>query len=169
MKRILVIGPCGAGKSTVAARLSAILELPVIHLDQLHWKPGWIEGSKEELHAVLEPVLQQDRWLIDGNYGSTMERRLKRADTVIYLDYPIPLCLWRAARRVWQFRGRSRPDMTEGCPERFDLEFFRYILNWNTGPRIRTETLLTGSKEKVLRFASPRQLECWIGNLEDPQ
>ncbi|GAA4037908.1 P-loop NTPase family protein [Parerythrobacter jejuensis] len=163
----MVIGPCGAGKSTVSRRLAKLLELPLHHLDRLHWEAGWIEGSQDELRAALAPILAADRWLIDGNYGSTMEARLARADAVIYLDYPTLLCLWRAARRVFEYRGRSRPDMTEGCPERFDYEFFRYIFNWNTGPRVRTEALLQGHETKVLRFGNPTELERWLGKLEN--
>lgn len=166
MQRVLVIGPCGAGKSTASHRIAAALGLPLYHLDQLHWKPGWVEGSKEELGAALAPILVQDRWIIDGNYGSTMEQRLERADTVIYLDYPIYLCLWRAAKRVWTFRGKTRPDMAEDCPERFDLEFFRYIANWNHHARPRTEALLAGSEGRVHRFIHPRAFEEWLVQLE---
>ena len=166
MQRVMVIGPCGAGKSTLARRLADTLQLPVTHLDRLHWQPGWVEGSKDELHQALKPVLAQERWLIDGNYGSTMAPRLARADTVIYLDYPIRLCLWRAARRVWTYRGRSRPDMTEGCPERFDREFFQYIATWNFHARPRTEGLLRQTDARILRFRNPRALDAWLDSLE---
>ena len=166
MHRLLVIGPCGAGKSTVSRKLSNLLDVPLFHLDKLHWRPGWVEGSKDELRQDLAPIIAQDRWLIDGNYGSTMDMRLTRADTVIYLDYPIPLCFWRAFTRVWQFRGQTRPDMTEGCPERFDLEFFHYIAMWNWNARPRTERLLDGHQDKVHRFKNPAELECWLTNLE---
>ncbi len=166
MQRLMVIGPCGAGKSHCSHRLSAALQLPLFHLDQLHWKPGWVEGSKHELREALEPILAQERWVIDGNYASTMEPRLARADKVIYLDYPIPLCLWRAARRVWQYRGVSRPDMSPDCPERFDPAFFHYIAIWNRKARPRTERLLEESRANVLRFKSPRSLDIWLNQLE---
>lgn len=166
MQRVMVIGPCGAGKSTVSHRLAALLDLPLTHLDKLHWKPGWTEGSKDDLRTALAPIVAQDRWLIDGNYGSTMDMRLARADTVVYLDYSIALCLWRAAKRVWQFNGETRPDMGEDCPERFDWEFFRYIANWNHQARPRTESLLAGSKARILRFETPKALEAWLTTLE---
>ncbi|WP_284125389.1 P-loop NTPase family protein [Parerythrobacter aestuarii] len=166
MERVLVIGPCGAGKSTASRRIAAVLALPLHHLDRLHWKAGWVEGSKEELHELLAPILAEDRWIIDGNYGSTMQQRIVRSDAVIYLDYPVSLCLWRAAKRVWRFRGRTRPDMTEGCPERFDFAFFLYIANWNRHARPRTEALLAGSEGKVHRFTSPRAMEDWLVKLE---
>ncbi|MDC0886920.1 topology modulation protein [Altererythrobacter sp.] len=165
----MVIGPCGAGKSTAATRVAALLDLPLFHLDRFHWHPGWVEGDKAELRAALEPVVSQEKWIIDGNYGSTMKRRLERADTILYLDYSTLLCLFRAVKRVWRYRGRTRPDMTEGCPERFDYEFFRYIFNWNIAPRQRTEALLDGCAVDIHRFGTPRQLEHWIGNLENSQ
>lgn len=89
MERALIIGPCGAGKSTLAAKLGKKLGLPVFHMDKLAWKPGWVHSSQEELRAKLEEVYAAKRWLIDGNYGGTMAERLERADTVVYLDFPI--------------------------------------------------------------------------------
>src|SRR5687768_9451090 len=165
MQRILVIGPCGAGKSTAAAELGRLLDLPVHHLDRLHWRAGWVEGSREELVEELAPIVAGERWLIDGNYGGTMAERLERADTVVYLDYPTWLCLWRASKRVWRYRGRARPDMAPGCPERFDLEFFLYILTFRRGPRLRTEARLRGHEDKVRRFRRPAELARWLASL----
>ncbi len=165
MQRVIIIGPCGAGKSTASFRLAEVLGLPLHHLDRLHWRAGWIESSREELEAALAPILAQQRWVIDGNYGGTMAARIERADTIIYLDYPIRLCLWRALKRVLRLRGKVRPDMAEDCPERFSLEFFLYILNWNRGPRVRTEEKLVGHEAKVLRFRRPHELESWLQSL----
>ncbi len=165
MQRVLVIGPCGAGKSTAAVELGRVLDLPVHHLDQLHWHEGWVEGSREELLTALAPIVAGERWLIDGNYGGTMAERLERADAVVYLDYSTWLCLWRAARRVWRYNGRPRPDMAPGCPERFDLAFFLYILTFRRGPRRRTEERLRGHEDKVKRFRRPRELLSWIDTL----
>ena len=72
MQRVLVIGPCGAGKSTLSIKLGEKLDLPVFHIDQLNWRPGWIEGGKEALRAKLDTITASQRWLIDGNYGGTM-------------------------------------------------------------------------------------------------
>jgi adenylate kinase family enzyme len=165
MRRILVIGPCGAGKSTAAVEIGRLLDLPVHHLDRLHWREGWIESSREELLAALAPIMAGERWLIDGNYGGTMAQRIERADTVVYLDYPTWLCLWRAAGRVRRYRGRPRPDMAPGCPERFDLAFFWYILTFRRGPRRRTEERLLGHEAKVRRFRRPGELRAWLDAL----
>lgn len=161
MRRVLIIGPCGSGKSTLARELAPLMGLPLVHMDQLGWQAGWVETEKAELNARLADVVAQEAWLIEGNYGSTLAPRLARADTVIYLDFPIRLCLARLIRRILTHRGRSRPDMPEGCPERFDAAFFWYVMNWNTGPRVRTEAKLAGYSGKVIRLRSPAALAEW--------
>jgi adenylate kinase family enzyme len=165
MTRVLVIGPCGAGKSTLSVELAHKLGLPVFHMDQLNWQPGWVESSKDDIRAKLAAIVALDRWLIDGTYGGTLGERLPRADTVIYLDFPISLCVARLLRRIWTYRGRARPDMTDGCPERFDLEFLIYLLRWNSGPRVRTEQRLKGHENKLIRLRSPDELQRWMDSL----
>ena len=161
MRRVLIIGPCGSGKSTLARELAPRLGLPLVHMDRLGWQAGWVETEKAELHARLAEVVAQDTWLIEGNYGSTLAPRLARADTVIYLDFPIRLCLRRLAGRIVAYRGRSRPDMPEGCPERFDAAFFWYVMRWNSGPRVRTEAKLAQFHGTLVRLTSPGALERW--------
>jgi adenylate kinase family enzyme len=161
MKRVLIIGPCGSGKSTLARELAPLMGLPLVHMDQLGWQSGWVETEKAELHARLAEAVAGEEWLIEGNYGSTLAPRLERADSVIYLDFPIRLCLWRLIRRVTSLRGQSRPDMPEGCPERFDLAFLWYVMNWNTGPRMRTEAHIAPYADKVIRLRHPQMLAQW--------
>ena len=165
MDRVLVIGPCGAGKSTLSVELGQKLDLPVFHMDQLNWRPGWVESSKDELRARLSIITAGERWLIYGNYGGTLDARMARADTVVYLDYPIRLCAWRLLRRIFKYRGRTRPDMTDECPERFDLDFFLYLVAWNTGPRPRTEARLREYEGTMIRLANPSALQSWLDTL----
>ncbi len=165
MQRVLVIGPCGAGKSTLASELGQRLGLPLFHMDQLNWKPGWIESGKAEISTKLRNIVNTDRWLIDGTYGGTLAQRLERADTVIYLDFPITLCVRRLLLRIWMYRGRNRPDMTENCPERFDLGFLIYLIRWNSGPRIRMEGHLIGQEAKIIRLRNPAELQRWMDSL----
>ncbi len=167
MERVMIVGPCGAGKSTLAHDLAQRLDLPLFHMDQLNWRSGWIESEAGELRAAVEAVAAGPRWLIDGTYGGTMAPRVERADAIVYLDFPILLCAWRVLRRVAIWRGRPRPDMPKGCPERFDAAFMLYVLRWNNGPRPRLEARLDGHEHKVIRLKNPRALRRWLGTLPD--
>lgn len=161
MLRILVIGSPGAGKSTLSHQLAKRTGLPLYHLDMLHWLPGWIERDRDEAKAELAEILTQDRWIIDGNYGSILPMRLERADTVVWLDYPTPLCFGRMLKRWWQHRGRTRPDMTEGCPERLDLEFLLYVLMFRSNWQARNGQALADCNGTVLRFNKPSETASW--------
>ncbi len=162
MQRVLIVGPCGAGKSTLAFELAARTGLPLFHMDKLAWEPGWVDRSNEELRAVLAQVLAGERWIIEGNYGSTLAQRLQHADAVIYLDFPVRLCLWRLLRRFVRYRGQTRPDMTEGCNERLDPGFLWYVTRWNAGPRKRLEVTLSRYQGAIVRFATPKELKNWL-------
>ena len=162
MHRVLVIGSPGSGKSTLSHSLADGTGLPLYHLDRLFWLAGWIERDRAAGLAELERVLARDRWIIDGNYGSSLPLRIARADTVIWLDYPTRICLVRALRRWAQYRGRTRPDMTEGCPERLDGAFLFYILEFRRSWRKRNAAALADFGGKVRRFASPAETATWL-------
>ncbi|MCC5827804.1 MAG: DNA topology modulation protein [Phycisphaeraceae bacterium] len=137
MRRILIVGSGGAGKSTLATQIGQRLGLPVIHLDALFWHAGWKETAKDEWKQTVALQLQQDAWVMDGNYGGTLDQRLATADTVIFLDLPRSLCLFRILKRRVMYRGRTRPDMAAGCPERLDMEFLKWIWNYPRDNRPR--------------------------------
>ena len=115
-RRIVVTGAAGAGKSTFSRALSAKTGLPVIHLDVHFWKPGWVEPSEIEWRETQRDLLAGDGWIVDGNYHATLDLRLERADTVVFLDTPWSVCAWRAF-----VRGiRKRPvgfELPRGCDE----------------------------------------------------
>ena len=142
MERILIIGCGGAGKSTLARQLGEKLNLPVVHLDKLYWKPGWVQESREEFDRKLAITLEEPKWIIDGNFNRTMPLRLQRCDTVIYLDFPRITCLLGVIKRILTTYGTVRPDMGEGCPERFDLEFLRWVWSYNKNNRQHNYDLL---------------------------
>lgn len=135
MERIILIGCGGAGKSTLAQQLGEKLDIPVVHLDKLFWHPGWVESSKEEIDEKIRIEMEKPRWIMDGNYNRTLPERLKRCDTVIYLDFSRFACLMGVAKRVITTYGKVRPDMGEGCPERIDLDFFKWVWNFNKNKR----------------------------------
>ncbi len=131
MKRIMVIGCCGAGKSTFSKALHRKTQLPLIHLDQHYWKPNWTETDPKSWTKKVNELAQQEEWIIDGNYGGTMSIRLGRADTIIYLDISTIKALYRILKRSFSYLGKTRPDMPPGCPERFSWQFIRYVYYFN--------------------------------------
>jgi len=142
VERILIIGCGGAGKSTLARQLGEKLGIPVVHLDKLFWKPGWVESSPEEIDAKILEEMRKPRWIMDGNYNRTLPERVKYCDTIIYLDFSRFACLMGVAKRILTTYGTVRPDMGEGCPERFHLEFLKWIWNYNKDKRERNYRLL---------------------------
>lgn len=127
MKRIAIIGCGGSGKSTLARRMGAALNIPVHHLDRWYWKAGWIATSNDEWAAVHERLCCGPKWILDGNYEGTMDSRLWAADTAIFLDLPKWRCLLGTFSRYWQYRGRVRPELAAGCPERLTGEYIKWI------------------------------------------
>lgn len=128
MKRIMVIGISpGVGKSTFARRLGEALQIKVFHLDAYFWKPNWVEASLEEFSDAQTKMVQQDSWIIEGNYNKTIDIRLKYADTIMYLELPRYVCLYRVVKRFFKNVGRTRPDIGEGCKEKIDWDFIKFI------------------------------------------
>ncbi len=151
----MIIGCGGAGKSTLAKQLHAITGIEVIHLDQRYWKANWIEPEKAEWEKVMRELVERDNWIMDGNYGGTMEIRMARADLIIFLNRSRWLCLYRVLKRRFQYYGKTRPDMMEGYEERLSWAFLVYVYNYNNTRRpkiLRRLKELNGQKEvEVLR------------------
>lgn len=162
MERVIIIGCGGAGKSTLARQLGEKTGLPVVHLDKLFWHPGWVESTKEEMDAKIMQALAQPQWIMDGNFNRTLPERLKRCDTVIYLDFSRVACLMGVLKRVITTYGTVRPDMAEGCPERIDLDFLKWVWNFNKNKREKyykllneaegVETIVLKNRRAVKRF-----------------
>ena len=168
MKRILVIGNSGGGKSTLATALAEKTGLPLTHLDALYWCGNWEHRSREEFDILLEAELQKEKWIIDGNFSRTYPRRLQFADTVIWLDLPVLACLWGATKRVFQNHGKSRPDMGGNCPEHFDkrkIELYKAIIAFNKRNRKNYEELLKTTAATVYRLRSRRQVTQFLKSI----
>ena len=130
MNRIIIIGSGGAGKSTLARKLGELTNLPVIHLDSVFWKPNWTPTPKKEWTKSVARIISADKWIVDGNFGSTMNMRIQRADTIILLDLPPIVCVYSVVKRVLKHGKKTRPDMGAGCPEKADFEFLKWVWNF---------------------------------------
>lgn len=166
MKKILVIGSGGAGKSTFARRLSAITGIKVVHLDKLYWRSDWVEPLKEEWKETLEKAMCGEAWIMDGNYSGTFEMRLAVCDTVIFLDLPRTICVYRIIKRVALSYGKTRPDMAENCFEKFDWEFIKWIWNFGNRSKPKMERLLKQFKTEkmIVRLKSRGEIENFLMN-----
>jgi adenylate kinase family enzyme len=166
MQRVAVVGSGGAGKTTFSRQLGEALGLPVIHLDHHFWKPGWTETPKDEWRRAQAEMVTDDRWVIDGNYGGTLEVRFPRADTIVVLDYPRVTCLGRALRR--SLLGFGRDTQAPGCPERVDLGFYRWIWDYPTQGRARMTAKLRehGTHADWVWLTSPAQARRWLSAVE---
>ena len=129
-KRIIIIGNSGSGKTTVSYQLGESLKLPVTHLDKEYWKEGWVRTPEEEWAEKINALISEPEWILEGNFSSTLEIRLSRADTVIFLDYNRFVCLSGVIKRWLAHLGKTRPDMAEGCPEKIDFAFLFAFLKW---------------------------------------
>ncbi|HJU94119.1 MAG TPA: DNA topology modulation protein [Pyrinomonadaceae bacterium] len=148
MKRVLVIGPGGSGKSTFARRLGQILDIEVKHLDRYYWRGGWTKPSEEDWLNTVNELIAGDSWILDGNYGGTLPLRVERCDTIIFLDMPRLLCVWRVTKRRLLYRKHSRPDMAEGCAEKLDREFISWVWNYSRRSRPRVLKLINENSER---------------------
>ncbi|WP_010676722.1 DNA topology modulation protein [Bacillus timonensis] len=164
MNKVVLIGSGGSGKSTLARQLGKKLNIKVYHLDALFWKPNWVGVPKAEQRKVQKEMVKKSEWIIDGNYGGTMEIRLNAADTIIFLDTHRTICAYRAIKRILQYRNRTRPDMAEGCIERVNLDFFKWI--WSYPKKKRPEIvkrLNQLSREKqVIILKSPKEVKQFL-------
>ena len=157
MERIMIIGCGGSGKSTLARQLGEKTGLPVVHLDKLFWRPGWVNLTREEFDVVHNAAIEEKKWILDGNFDRTMEPRIRRCDTVVYLDFSRIACLCGVMKRILTTYGKVRPDMGDGCPERFDLAFLQWVWNFNKNKREKNYRLLEQYGDKRIYILQNRK------------
>ena len=166
MQRVLVIGSPGAGKSVFAQRLAAVAGLPLVHLDRQYWRTGWVEPDKATWTQQVKDLIAEPAWVMDGNYGGTLPQRLERADTVVWLDMPRWRCLWRVVKRVLRDYGRTREDMTPGCPERFNWEFLVYVWRFPRDQRLRLMDVLKDFGGERVVLSNPSAVASFLDAFE---
>jgi adenylate kinase family enzyme len=165
VQRVAIVGSGGAGKTSFAVELARRTGLPVVHLDRLHWKPAWIETPAEEWATVVANVVAGDEWVVDGNYGGTFGIRFERADTVIVLA----LSRWRCTSRVlWRtVTNYGREVQADGCPERFDGKFIRWVWRYPKDGRRRLDAALRTYEDRlrVVELRTPGEVRQFLEDL----
>lgn len=170
MKKVLIIGNCGSGKSTFAKKLAAKTNLPLVHLDKLYWRGNRETVTRAEFDTYLQKELEKHEWIIDGNYNRTIGHRLDYCDTVFYFDLPTITCLKGVILRTYKNRGKVRDDMNENRPEKFDRMFFglcKNVLRFNRKYRKYYYRLLDLSpKINKIIFKSREEADSFLEKIE---
>ncbi len=167
MKRALIIGCPGSGKTTFGKVLSQKTGLPLVHLDKLYPLDHWQRKiSQEEVDRLIQAELDKPEWILDGNYNRTLPRRLEYCDTVFYFDLPTYICLWGAIERTIMNYGKTRDDVNGNCIEKFDrqkLRFFKFIIGFNREHRRNYTWLLNDTENvNVIIFKSRKEAEKYL-------
>jgi adenylate kinase family enzyme len=172
MKRIMVLGvSSGVGKSTFAQQLGEKLGIDVYHLDRFYWEPGWKEATMEDFRSRQEEVVGKASWIIEGNYSNTYDIRATEADTIIYLELPLRVCLFRVMKRRWEYRGdKTRPDIGEGCEEKLDWDFIKFIITTYRKRKKKMQVRFrnfqkVGQEKKVIQLKSQRDIHRFLEEL----
>ena len=166
--KIAIIGYSGSGKSTLAAYLGELYGIPVLHLDAVRFLPNWVERKPKEELAIAEAFMDQNQesgWVIDGNFTSLLyERRMAEADTILYLSFSRLACLYRILKRYRTWRGRTRPSSGEGCKEKLDLPFIRWVLFDGRTRERRARYARLGEQyaEKFIKIKNQRALTAYM-------
>ena len=152
MQRVMIVGCAGSGKSTLARFLSGKTGLPVIHIDKIYWSEGWVMRPMEDIRPLIEKAVQSSKWIFDGNNSSSFDLRSTRADTIIFLDLPTHVCLFRVLKRTLKHYGETRDDMAAGCRERFDWPFLKWIYGYRKTGRPKVLKLLHEAPASVRTY-----------------
>lgn len=167
MQRVAIFGSPGSGKSTLARRLSARTGLPAFYFDRYFFGPNWVIRSDEEFRSSMTAIVAENRWITDGNYlnESILTGRIDRADTLILLDVPRVVCLWRVVRRIIKHYGQVRPDQAEGCAERVDWPFLQFVWSYPSRmPRIQQLLSTQIVTKTVLVLRSETDIDNFLRN-----
>lgn len=170
MERIMIIGFSGGGKSTAAAELGRKLGIKPLHFDSIHWLPGWVENTRDNERSIVAEYMKNDRWIIEGNYARVLwHERIEQCDTLVFIDVNRITCLKNVVLRYLKHRGRTRPDMGEGCNEKLDLEFIRWVLYEGRRKRSRYIDVARFARElnkRVYILKNRKQINKWLSSVE---
>lgn len=155
--RVAVIGGPGSGKTTLSDKLSKLWNIPVTHIDGIHHLPNWQIRDKNERDAMILDIVKNEKWIIDGNYKATLQKRLEAADLVIWLDYPTRTMIKGILKRYLSHPGKEKAEIP-GCNEKMDFTFFFYTLNYRKIKDILLQILLNNLILLKLLFLTNKKI-----------
>jgi len=173
MEKIVIVGPPGAGKTTFAKDLGSAFNSKAFHLDRFFWQRDWKRVTEDNRIDTLQNLVREQRWIIEGTYINSSKLHLNAADTIVFLDPPILVCLLRIIKRHFMYHGRThqniraRRDLPEGCTDKLTLLLILKVLLFPLQGRIKLEkNLHKFPPEKVIQLHSAKEVEDFLANLE---
>ncbi len=167
MKKITVVGSPGAGKSRLARKLGSIFHIRVYHLDRIFWLPGWGKKSRDTRIDILQNLVQERQWIIDGTYLNTSILHLETADTIIFLGISPFVCLWRIMKRHLEYDGRSRRDIPMGSTDKLTLFLIWKVLGFPFQSRRTLHQKLRNCHSKLIIWLhTPKEVDDFLAQLE---
>ena len=162
--KISIIGGSGTGKTTLSENLSKNLNIPVYHIDGIHHLKDWKIRDKQERDRIILDLVKKDKWIIDGTYHSTLQKRLEKSDLIIYLDYSTFSQIKGIMGRFFKNHGKEKPEIP-GCKEQMNFEFFMFVVKWRKTKRNFIIKILENiDKNKIIIFKTRRKLNKWYKN-----
>jgi len=156
-KKILILGISGTGKTTLARKLSELLNIPAYYLDKFIWKENWVEANQNEAEKNIRDIINKPNWIIEGWISPLAELKLQTADTILYLDYSGFRALLGGIRRWWKNKGKVRKEMPAGCIEKFDPKYL--MVMFKKLERLEIEEAIKKFEYKIIRVKSPHDLK----------
>ena len=166
--KIAIIGYSGSGKSTLAKKLSEIYNCPLLYLDTIQFEANWKIRDIDEGRLMVGEFLKNDSWIIDGNYREFLqEKRLQDADKIIFMNFPRRICFLQAFKRYLHYKNKTRESMADGCNEKFDLEFIKWLLFEGRKKSIKNHynEICKCYKDKITIFRNNKDVENFLASL----
>lgn len=166
--KIAIIGYSGSGKSTLAKKLSEIYNCPLLYLDTIQFEANWKIRDIDEGRLMVGEFLKNDSWIIDGNYREFLqEKRLQNADKIIFMNFPRRICFPQAFKRYLHYKNKTRESMADGCNEKFDLEFIKWLLFEGRKKSIKNHynEICKFYKDKITIFRNNKDVENFLASL----